>query len=90
MRCTAVLITAQVFPNADFNVHAKLGAEKTPTDLDALTLAEKEARDGAAGVVFGRNAVQASNPPGFIAALHDVVKKGLSAKEAVEKHGLTG
>jgi len=67
-----------------------LGAEKTPTDLDALTLAENEVRDGAGGVVFGRNAVQASDPPAFVAALHDVVKRGMSAEEAVRKHGLTG
>ena len=67
-----------------------LGAEKTPTDLDALQLAEKEVRDGAGGVVFGRNAIQATDPAGFISALQDVVKRGLSAQEAVEKHGLSG
>ena len=67
-----------------------LGAEKTPTDLDALTLAENEVRHGAAGVVFGRNAVQASDPAAFIAALQDVVKGGMSASDAVAKHGLTG
>jgi DhnA family fructose-bisphosphate aldolase class Ia len=66
-----------------------LGAEKTPTDLDALLLAEKEIRDGAGGVVFGRNAIQASNPRAFVAALQDVVKKGLGAEEAVTKHQLT-
>jgi len=66
-----------------------LGAEKTPTDLEALQLAEREVRDGAAGVVFGRNAVQASNPPAFIAALQDVVKRGVTAKDAVRTHGLT-
>ena len=66
-----------------------LGAEKTPTDLDALRLAEREVRDGAGGVVFGRNAVQASDPPAFVAALHDVVKRGVSADDAVAKHGLT-
>jgi len=67
-----------------------LGAEKTPTDLDALKLAENEVRDGAAGVVFGRNAVQASDPPGFVAALQDIVKRGMTAEAAAEKHGLTG
>lgn len=67
-----------------------LGAEKTPTDLDALELAEKEIRHGAAGVVFGRNAVQSSNPPAFIAALQDIVKHDMSAKDAVKKYGLTG
>ncbi|OGV72895.1 MAG: hypothetical protein A3K19_15115 [Lentisphaerae bacterium RIFOXYB12_FULL_65_16] len=66
-----------------------LGAEKTPTDLGALLLAEKEVRAGASGVVFGRNAIQASNPPAFVAALQDVVKRGLTAKQAVKKHGLT-
>ncbi|MFP4027140.1 MAG: class I fructose-bisphosphate aldolase [Candidatus Brocadiia bacterium] len=66
-----------------------LGAEKTPTDLDALQLAEREVRDGAGGVVFGRNAVQASNPPAFVAALHDVVKEGMGAEEACQRHDLT-
>ena len=66
-----------------------LGAEKTPTDLDALTLAENEVKDGAAGVVFGRNAVQSSGPPGFVAALHDIVKHGMTAEAAVKKHKLT-
>ena len=66
-----------------------LGAEKTPTDLDALQLAEKEARAGAGGVVFGRNAIQASNPPAFVAALQDIVKNGMTAAEAASKHKLT-
>jgi len=66
-----------------------LGAEKTPTDRDALELAEREVRDGARGFVFGRNAVQASNPPAFVAALHDILRNGLSAAQAAEKHGLT-
>lgn len=67
-----------------------LGAEKTPTDLAALKLAENEMRDGAGGVVFGRNAVQASNPKAFVAALQDVVKCGTTAEVACRKHGLTG
>lgn len=67
-----------------------LGAEKTPADADALRLAERQARDGASGVVFGRNAIQASNPPAFIEALHDIVKRGVSAEDAVARHGLTG
>ena len=65
-----------------------LGAEKTPTDLDALRLAENEVDDGARGVVFGRNAVQATNPSAFIAALQDIVKRGVTAEEAARKHGL--
>jgi len=65
-----------------------LGAEKTPTDIEALELAERQIRDGAGGVVFGRNAVQASDPPAFVAALQDVVKRGLGAKQAAAKHKL--
>ncbi len=67
-----------------------LGAEKTPTDLAALKLAERAIRDGADGVVFGRNAVQASNPKAFVAALQDIVKNGATAGGACKKHKLTG
>jgi len=67
-----------------------LGAEKTPTDLAALRLAEREMREGARGVVFGRNAVQASDPRAFVAALQDVVKNGAPAEEACARHKLTG
>jgi len=66
-----------------------LGGEKTPTDLAALELAEREMRDGASGVVFGRNAAQASNPAAFVAALQDVVKRGKGAREAAKSHQLT-
>ena len=65
-----------------------LGAEKTPTQLEALKLAEDEVSAGAGGVVFGRNAIQVPDPHKFQAALCDVVKKGITATEAVEKHGL--
>lgn len=67
-----------------------LGAEKTPSDLDALRLAERQMRDGAGGVVFGRNAIQATNPPAFVASLRDIVKRGAGAEEAAQKHGLSG
>ncbi len=67
-----------------------LGAEKTPTDLDALELAEREVAAGAAGVVFGRNAIQASNPQAFVAALQDIVKNKVTATAAAGKHGLNG
>jgi len=65
-----------------------LGAEKTPTDLDALRLAEEEVTAGAAGVVFGRNAIQATNPPEFIAGLQDIVKKGMKAEDVVKARSL--
>ncbi len=65
-----------------------LGAEKKPTQLEALELARDEIRDGARGVVFGRNAIQVPDPSGFQAALVEVVKKGLTPAEAVKKFNL--
>ena len=67
-----------------------LGAAKMPTQLQALQLAETEVRDGAGGVVFGRNAIQVSDPAAFQRALCDVVKRGVSAAAAARKHGLQG
>jgi len=65
-----------------------LGAEKLPTQTDALELAAGEVKAGAGGVVFGRNAIQVPDPMAFQAALCDVVKKGVSADEAAGRHGL--
>lgn len=65
-----------------------LGAEKTPTQLDALALARREINDGARGVVFGRNAIQVPNPPAFQRALCEVVKRGMQPADAVKKFGL--
>jgi DhnA family fructose-bisphosphate aldolase class Ia len=65
-----------------------LGAEKTPTQIQALQLAADEIRDGARGVVFGRNAIQVNDPFAFQAALCEVVKNGLAPKEAVVKFKL--
>ena len=66
-----------------------LGAEKLPTQVDALRLAEAEIRAGARGVVFGRNAIQVSDPHAFQAALCDVVRDGGKADEAAHRHGLS-
>lgn len=65
-----------------------LGADKTPLQIQALQLAVEEIRDGARGVVFGRNAIQVKSPFDFQAALCDVVKRGMSAEEAVAKYKL--
>lgn len=65
-----------------------LGAEKLPTQADALRLAAREVEEGAGGVVFGRNAIQVSDPFKFQAALCDVVKHGMSVEEAAGKHQL--
>jgi DhnA family fructose-bisphosphate aldolase class Ia len=65
-----------------------LGAEKLPTQRDALDLAAREVADGAGGVVFGRNAIQVSNPAAFQAALCGVVKHGQTSEEAIVKFAL--
>jgi len=67
-----------------------LGAEKTPTQLEALALARREIDEGARGVVFGRNAIQVPDPPAFQRALCDVVKRGATPEGAAAQHGLEG
>lgn len=66
-----------------------LGAEKLPTQQDALQLAANEIASGAGGVVFGRNAIQVDNPFAFQAALCDVVRNGLAPKDAAAKYGIS-
>jgi DhnA family fructose-bisphosphate aldolase class Ia len=63
-----------------------LGAEKLPTQMDALRLAQREVDEGAGGVVFGRNAIQVPTPATFQAALCDVVRHGKSAADACRDH----
>ncbi len=65
-----------------------LGAEKTPTQLDALNLARSEIAEGAKGVVFGRNALQVPDPVAFQSALCEVVKNGAEPQEMVRKYNL--
>lgn len=65
-----------------------LGAAKCPTQLEALKLAADEVRDGAGGVVFGRNAIQVSDPAAFQRALCDVVKRGVKPDAAARRHKL--
>ncbi len=65
-----------------------LGAEKRPTQLEALQLAADETAEGARGVVFGRNALQVPDPSAFQRALCDVVKRGVTPGDAVKKYGL--
>lgn len=50
-----------------------LGAEKLPHEIDALILAQRAVGAGAAGVVYGRNVLQARDPAAFLRALKDVV-----------------
>ncbi len=65
-----------------------LGAEKTPSQLQALELAERITQGGGKGVVFGRNAIQVPDPGAFQRALCDVVQRGVSAGDAARQHQL--
>lgn len=65
-----------------------LGSKKTPRELDALELAAISIRDGARGVVFGRNVICARDPERFLEALQEVVKLGVEPGKAAEKFGL--
>jgi DhnA family fructose-bisphosphate aldolase class Ia len=65
-----------------------LGAAKKPTHREALQLAADEIKDGARGVVFGRNAIQAGDPFKFQAALCDVVKGKLTVDDALGQYAI--
>jgi len=60
-----------------------LGGARMKTDLDALEYAKKIIQEGAAGVVYGRNAFQAKNPAKVLAALIKVVREGCNPEEVV-------
>lgn len=66
-----------------------LGGHTTPNPEDSLILAEREVKEGARGVVFGRNAIQRPDPIAYQRALCEVVKYGLSPEQAVKKYDLT-
>jgi DhnA family fructose-bisphosphate aldolase class Ia len=65
-----------------------LGAKKLPREIDALELAATAVRDGARGVVFGRNLIGARSPERFLDALQDIVKRGADPAAAAAKHGI--
>ncbi len=65
-----------------------LGARKLPREVDALELAATAVRDGARGVVFGRNLVGAKDPARFMDALREVVKQGVDPAVAAAKYGI--
>jgi DhnA family fructose-bisphosphate aldolase class Ia len=65
-----------------------LGAEKLPTQCEALELAAAQVAAGAGGVVFGTNAIQVPQPFEFQAALCDVVKKKAKVDDVILKYNL--
>ena len=60
-----------------------IGAEKLDTDLAVLTKAYDSVRQGASGIIFGRNIFMAKNPPVLTQALNDVINGGVLPKDAV-------
>ncbi len=55
-----------------------IGAEKLNTDLEVLRKAHDSIRQGARGIIFGRNIFMAKDPPRLIAALNAVINDGLA------------
>ncbi|MFL7814147.1 MAG: class I fructose-bisphosphate aldolase [Anaerolineales bacterium] len=66
-----------------------LGALKKPTEKDALIAAADAVSNGARGVVFGRNVVQAKNPEKLLDALNEVVKSGAAPDTAAAKFDIS-
>jgi DhnA family fructose-bisphosphate aldolase class Ia len=65
-----------------------IGAEKLDTDLAVLKKARDSVKQGARGIIFGRNIFMAKNPPALIKALNEVINGGQEPEEALKKHGL--
>jgi len=61
-----------------------LGSKKLSKEIDALKLVEDANKNGARGIAFGRNIFQAKDPNKIIDAFQAIMKKGASAKEALE------
>jgi DhnA family fructose-bisphosphate aldolase class Ia len=59
-----------------------IGAEKLNTDLDVLRKAHDSVRQGARGIIFGRNIFMAENPPALIKALNAVINDGVTPEAA--------
>jgi 3-hydroxy-5-phosphonooxypentane-2,4-dione thiolase len=59
------------------------GGKKLP-ELDALTMASRAIRDGAAGVDMGRNIFQSADPPAMLAAVRAVVHDDATPEDAYD------
>lgn len=79
---------SEVVAGAPIPVFA-LGAEKFESEIAALELAEQATRAGAAGVVYGRNVLQAQDPAQFLRALKEVVQGRSAPAEVGARYGLS-
>ncbi len=59
-----------------------LGGAKSDKPLDSFKVARNAVSKGAAGVIFGRNVICASDPVKYLDLLIDVVKHGMKPEEA--------
>jgi DhnA family fructose-bisphosphate aldolase class Ia len=59
-----------------------IGAEKLNTDLEVLRKAQASVKQGARGIIFGRNIFMAANPPAMIRALNAVINDGVAPEAA--------
>lgn len=64
------------------------GGPVTDNTLDVLVMVERAMALGASGVCMGRQVFAHANPTAMAAALVSIVHKGMSAKDALNLHGL--
>lgn len=65
-----------------------LGSGKTGKEVESLQKAYDAVNDGARGVFFGRNVMQAKDPARFLGALKKVVKQGVEPSAAAREFEL--
>jgi len=65
-----------------------IGAEKLNTDLDVLKKAHDSVKQGARGIIFGRNIFMAKNPSLLIKALNSVINDDMDPEAAATEFDL--
>jgi class I fructose-bisphosphate aldolase/fructose-bisphosphate aldolase/2-amino-3,7-dideoxy-D-threo-hept-6-ulosonate synthase len=75
---------AQVVEMASPALVVAAGGPRLETDADVLRMVRDVARAGAAGITFGRNIWQSTNPGALIQALKHVLHHGGSVEEGLE------
>ncbi len=65
-----------------------IGAEKLDTDLDVLIKAADSIKQGARGIVFGRNIFMAKDPVKLVKALNEVINNNVEPPLAKKKYNL--
>ncbi len=66
-----------------------IGAEKLKTDLEVLRKADESVKQGARGIIFGRNIFMAKNPKKLVKAIDLVINNGKDPGKAAEEFGLS-